>query len=496
MKLICTTAFLLCYSIAFAQTSLEQIALKNGPYAVGFSYETQYDSSRNYRRLFEWNNQILPRPIAISMWYPAEPNTKSKLTVLDYMRILKVEEEWENLPDEQILNWFYYANTEANQSHLNEMATATRVSKVAEGSFPLIIYTPSYQASSIENFALCEYLASQGYVVVSSPSHGPEHRYLGGGNAKDMENQAQDAAFLIKTMLKKSFVDAEKIGAIGFSFGGLANASLQMKNRRIDVLISLDGTERYAYGTLEKSPYFDMSKVNIPYVHMSQKDIPEQVMLEDNLDNSLNTEFFYFDSLTNSDAQSMKFHDMTHAYFSTLGVLFQTRDSRQDKSDDEIMNSYNLVCRYTLNILDRHLKNINSTLPADPKLVTTREKSAPQKSITFQDFHELAAGQSYEDMQMLYQKILMDYPDVKFREARLNNLGLQLTFHPDKGEYGIRVLTFATALYPNSANLFDSLAEAHLFLGNYKEAIKNFEKSLALYPGNENAKNKLKQLSK
>jgi hypothetical protein len=42
------------------------------------------------------------------------------MTVLAYMKILKQEEEWEYLPDEQILNWFYYPNTRENRKHLTE----------------------------------------------------------------------------------------------------------------------------------------------------------------------------------------------------------------------------------------------------------------------------------------------------------------------------------------------------------------------------------------
>ena len=85
---------------------------------------------------------------------------REPLTVLDYFEVLKEEEEWEHLPNDQILNWFYYANTPANQKHLLETTTAYGGARSAKGKFPVIIYAPSFQASSIENFALCEYLAS------------------------------------------------------------------------------------------------------------------------------------------------------------------------------------------------------------------------------------------------------------------------------------------------------------------------------------------------
>ncbi|MEL6485398.1 MAG: tetratricopeptide repeat protein, partial [Bacteroidota bacterium] len=87
-------------------------------------------------------------------------------------------------------------------------------------------------------------------------------------------------------------------------------------------------------------------------------------------------------------------------------------------------------------------------------------------------------------------------PSLSFREIRLNNLGLKLMFHPGKTEQSIKVFLLATHLYPDSANLFDSLAEAYLYANKPNEAVEAFEKSLALNPENTNAINRLKELKK
>src|SRR5690606_7046252 len=138
------------------------------------------DNTRTYSRAFEYTNKKIARPIPISLWYPSEQNAISAkpLQVLHYLEILKVEEEWEYLPNEQILNWFSYPNTPANQKHLAEPTTTYAKAGFAKGKFPVIVYAPSFQASSIENFALCEYLASHGFVVVSSPSRGTETHWF------------------------------------------------------------------------------------------------------------------------------------------------------------------------------------------------------------------------------------------------------------------------------------------------------------------------------
>ena len=488
------------------QTSLDLINLDQGTYTIGFRHYTTSDSTRTYSRIYDYTTQKIPRPIPISLWYPSKQNTdgKEQLRVLDYFEILKEEEEWENLPDEQLLNWFYYANTPENQGHLTEVTRAYTDLKSTDEKYPVIVYAPSYQAASIENFALCEFLASHGYLVISSPSRGTDTRWFSNNFVKEMETQASDLAFLIKEIGKFPMADYTKIVVMGFSSGGFASIIAQTKNDNIKAVISLDGTERYQYNWLEKSLFFHPNKMDVPYLHMAQKDIPEIVLKEDNIDAELNSKFQLYDSVTNSNAYKLKFHKLTHSYFSTLGVLFSERDKRQDKTDTEIMESYKWVSAYTLNFLNAYLKDDPSALgfmDIDPEdngiqngLLTKEIKKASSPMFTFQDFNELASKQDYKNLYELYASSKTTHPSLEIPEGNLNTLGLQLVFNPMTSAKGINVLLLATKLFPNSANLFDSLAEGYMFLNDKEGAIANFEKSLRLNPQNQNAIDRLKQL--
>lgn len=508
MKPIVLTALIIVVAdIVSGQTSVKQLDPGHGSHAVGFLHYQTSDSTRTYKRMYDWNNKSIPRPISVSIWYPAagQQQSATKMTVLQYMKILKEEEEWEYLPDEQILNWFYYANTPANQDHLKEQASAYARSKPAAGKFPIVVYAPSYQASSVENFALCEYLASHGYVVIASPSHGAETRPLEGGSEKDMETQARDIEFLIKEVAGWSNADHFRIATMGFSFGGLSNVLSQMRNARIKAIVSLDGSIKYQYPTLKRSPFFNVKKVTIPFIHMAQKDIPQQVLKEDKIDSALNHRFEFYDDLIYSKAYQLKFHNLTHACFSTLGVLFEKRDKRQDKSDAEIMESYKWVSVYALKFLDAFLKKDTAAqtfMNNNPRengiseeLLSKRSKEPAKKAMSFQDFNELAAKQNYRDLYALYTS-LKKTTGIELPEGSLNNLGLQLTFNPATSNDGINIFLLATKLYPASANLFDSLAEAYLFTGKTDLAIENFKRSLSLDAHNQNAIDRLKQLSK
>ena len=78
-------------------------------------------------------------------------------------------------------------------------------------------------------------------------------------------------------------------------------------------------------------------------------------------------------------------------------------------------------------------------------------------------------------------------------ENDLNTLGYAL-LNSRRNEESIKVFKLALELYPNSANLYDSIGEAFMKCGDKKNAIFNYEKSLKLNPGNENAKKMLENL--
>lgn len=494
-------------NVSFGQISPSDFQLEHGTYQVGFKQYEKVDATRTYKRVFEWTNKTILRPILISIWYPSTGTTSQKTTILSYLEIFKSEREWEHLPNEQLLNWFPYPiNNSHNKAILNNTTKAFVKSNIAKGKFPVIIYAPSYEASSIENFVLCEYLASHGYIVISSPSRGAEIKYFSGGTHKDMEAQARDIEFLLQEALKFEHADTSKIATMGFSFGGLSNVLAQLRNDYIKAIVSLDGSIRYNYKVLKASPFHDIKKVDVPFIHFAQKDIPETVLKADKIDPKLNYEFEFYDSLIHSDAYKLKFHDLTHSNFSSFGILFRPRDKRQDKSDEKILTSYKLVSNYTLQFLNAYLKNNQTSLEfltntpeqngISSSILSKESKKATEKSFTIQDFNDLAAKQHYQNLEALYKKLIQKHPNLELPEWKLNNLGLQLTFNPKTSQQGISIFKFAVYLYPKSANLFDSLAEAYLFLNDKENAIINFKKSLALNPENQNAIDRLKELNK
>jgi len=81
-----------------------------------------------------------------------------------------------------------------------------------------------------------------------------------------------------------------------------------------------------------------------------------------------------------------------------------------------------------------------------------------------------------------------------FDEDELNALGYQLV-KANKFKDAIRIFQLNVEAYPQSANTYDSLAEAYMDDGNKAQAIANYQKSLQLNPKNHNGAQMLQKLN-
>jgi CubicO group peptidase (beta-lactamase class C family) len=91
------------------------------------------------------------------------------------------------------------------------------------------------------------------------------------------------------------------------------------------------------------------------------------------------------------------------------------------------------------------------------------------------------------------EKIKQDKNTYHFSESELNDLGYQLMGIKNM-KAAIEIFKLNVELYPYSFNVYDSLGEAYMRNEDYKQAIWNYKRSLALNPLNKNAEMKLKRL--
>lgn len=93
----------------------------------------------------------------------------------------------------------------------------------------------------------------------------------------------------------------------------------------------------------------------------------------------------------------------------------------------------------------------------------------------------------------LFQQAQREYPDhLLLQESALNRLGYELM--PDRANLAQRIFQLNVELFPDSWNVYDSLAESYMVQGDRDKAVELYERSVAINPQNENGLEKLKEL--
>lgn len=119
-------------------------------------------------------------------------------------------------------------------------------------------------------------------------------------------------------------------------------------------------------------------------------------------------------------------------------------------------------------------------------------KPAP---VTEKEVRELLLAGRVSDVMEHLEKTKKQYPHwIMFDEANVNRIGYRF-LSQEKLDRAIQVFELNAKAYPNSFNVWDSLAEGHLKAGHKDLAKKYYEKSLILNPENTNATKVLSSLN-
>jgi len=227
------------------------LGLPPGPHAVGYRVSVETDPGRSFGPRTDLSGSRLPRPLArtvqVHLWYPAVAAGAEPMRHRDYVVAAAAAFARGDSVDEAAALRAYAAlpvrrgaDPEALAEILERPMRARLDAAPLAGPFPLVVYAPSINADPYENAVLFEHLAGHGYVVASAPSVGlyePEvSRDRGGAEA-----QLGDLRFLLARAWDEPFVDRGRVGALGYSWGGMTGLLLALSHAGIDAVCCLDG---------------------------------------------------------------------------------------------------------------------------------------------------------------------------------------------------------------------------------------------------------------
>jgi hypothetical protein len=224
---------------AAAQDPLLWGGLKPGPHAVGYRSFFQLDHTRQYDPELVTDPAKLPahrpRPILVCVWYPAKKTDAKPMEYRQYLDVpageaviaafvKRLSRHVVNAVSEGTVGKEPDKRTPAETAAFDRfLATRTFAVKdapPAEGRFPVVLHHPGLGGVSDDNSVLFELLASHGYVVFSSAY--PNYYVQGVRIGSDLHTSFRDLEFLSRYARELPFADADRLGAMGHSWGATA----------------------------------------------------------------------------------------------------------------------------------------------------------------------------------------------------------------------------------------------------------------------------------
>ena len=127
-------------------------------------------------------------------------------------------------------------------------------------------------------------------------------------------------------------------------------------------------------------------------------------------------------------------------------------------------------------------------------LLHGRTPAPPRRPIS-EELATTIAAQGVDAAIAQYRELIKGKDPFDAEEAQLNVLGYQL-LGEGKADAAIAIFTLNVERFPDSWNVYDSLAEAQAAAGKREDAIRNYARSLEKNPGNVNAVEALAKLTK
>lgn len=266
------------------------------------------------------------RPLQISVWYPAVPDSSTfRMHLGDYVTFSARETaaNSDGITDEEIdrarsrLGDFPVAGVddEAKEMLSRLPVRATTGAEKASGRFPLLVLIQGNHDPAFGHFVLAEYLSSHGYVVATVPS---ASRYvrdqidMNFGNGPYVD-QIRDTALVIDYMRGQyDHVDPGKVMLLGFSVGGNTGGYNLLRNTDVSGFVCLDCGLGSTWGTAalnrtRDTLFPDAVGRHLAILHLSKGD--------DRDDDS------FIDSFYNATAYHGTVNSARHFNFTSLGAM-------------------------------------------------------------------------------------------------------------------------------------------------------------------------------
>jgi tetratricopeptide (TPR) repeat protein len=449
--------------------------LRAGKYGVGFRSLYQLDVARRYNAdyIAPTGTEVKkPRPIFLAVWYPAAPLQDKAMLYRDYFHAVTVDsavaefaqrlrkftrdtasrymtgKEFDKLTEEERAAW---------DALLATPVFATLNVPAAAGRFPVVIYHPGLGGTFDDNSVACEFLASHGYVVLSSGYQAADSSSLPIDG--DLGTSLEDLNFVLRYAATLPFADLSRVAAMGHDYGAQAMLAWRARSdSAVDAVVFLDSSVEYR-------PLDDFADFKAALERNRNSTVPV-VMFGDR---RRNPRFASFEAYLKFAAHYEASVDgLEHNDFVSQGAIGKS---------DAVRRNYEAVCEVILGFLNGHLKGDEEALKrlrtAAPggllQLAYKESRAAPPTSA---QVVKMYSGENLAALAAL----------VKQNDADLVVDASTLLFDDGRKLEALSLLKWAAPLLPRSAEMQRALGDALLAMGDKRGARSAFEKALEFLP--------------
>lgn len=250
-------------STASADSSAIYAGLERGPHTVGYRLLLERDPSRHALRA-EGPTGSAPRPIVLSVWYPAQGAGRTLRFGEYFDAPLPSELGVAALTRHAVELGGADAVARPGLQRLGAVPTwARRDATPAPGRHPLVLLPAWLLPGTVSIMA--EYLASHGFVVAGVLMRGTDQAQPD-ISMRGLSTQASDLQFAAQRLTQLPMVDDGGVAVMGTGINASAGLELALRSDRVRALVSLEGgiTTPFELRMIRQSPFFDARRLTAP----------------------------------------------------------------------------------------------------------------------------------------------------------------------------------------------------------------------------------------
>lgn len=467
-----------------------------GAYDVGFRSIYAIDLSRADVPFSDWDGKLYSdnlnlkgRAVPLHIWYPGKAfgqalpfehfamliNRKSAGQKPEALRELSIQ----SLIDQA--NALKGADdlTEKDLQKLFQLQTNSYLNiEPVEGKFPLIIFPNG--TSPANQSAMCEYLASHGYVVVGMALKG-RYAHVVDASVRGLEVAVDDLAFGLEQLLTLPNVDSDQIALIGNAISSSFCAALASRNQKIKALVSLEGgfLSRFEQNILEETVFYEPQSMSLPILAIYA---PHP---------SISPEYIY--PLRYSERYFAHFPKMTEFHFLNFGLFDEYVPGIIGEAKGSTKEGFQVASELILSFLNAKVKNqaeglaqmySESSYESVIDTLFKLEGLVPPPNLAV--LKDLFLNQGFEAIESVFNSHVEQGDQQPFSKQFFHDVRDWLAWKKDPDYiHRARLYELAVTSYPESSLHHYYLAHYLKRTGKDQAAISYFQKTLELLPGDK-----------